>query len=335
VDSEETPKPPLAILPNVIVHAEKIKKIEKMQNTILKVNSISKSFSNVKAVSNISFSVEQGDIFAFLGPNGAGKTTTLRILLDIIKADDGQIEWNINGNSNHLPQARQIGYLPEERGLYLDVPILKSLIYLASIRGIDKIEAKKAAFEWLERLELADRAKEKLQVLSKGNQQKIQFVASILHKPTFAILDEPFSGLDPLNQEIFIEFIKEINKEGTTILLSAHQMQLVEKTAHKIFLINKGKELYNGNLTGIYETYGNRQIIELHYKSGLNENSLNNISGVENVEIINNSQVKLTFGQNTDMKIILSDLAKLEGIFDVSSHKPSLHDIFLNLVKNH
>jgi ABC-2 type transport system ATP-binding protein len=310
------------------------KTIDKMQNTVLKVNSLSKSFSNVKAVSHISFSVEQGDIFAFLGPNGAGKTTTLRILLDIIKADEGQIEWSIKGSSNNLPHAGYIGYLPEERGLYLDIPILKSLVYLASIRGMDKAVAKKTALEWLERLELADRAKEKLQVLSKGNQQKIQFIASILHKPAFAILDEPFSGLDPLNQEIFIEFIKEINKQGTTILLSAHQMQLVEKTASKIFLINKGEEIYNGSLTGIYETYGNRQIIELNYKSSLNENSLKNIGGVENIEIVDNSLVKLTFEQNTDMKIILSDLAKLEGVFDVSSHKPSLHDIFLNLVKS-
>ncbi len=306
-----------------------------MQNKVLRVNSICKSFSNVTAISNISFSVEQGDIFAFLGPNGAGKTTTLRILLDIIKADNGKIEWNLEGSANYLPQAGQIGYLPEERGLYPDIPILKSLVYLASIRGMDKTEARKTALEWLDRLGLADRAKEKLQVLSKGNQQKIQFIASILHKPAFAILDEPFSGLDPLNQEIFIEYIKEINKQGTTIILSAHQMQLVEKTAHKIFLINKGEELYNGSLTGIYETHGNTQIIELNYKSGLNENSLKNIGGVDKIDIIDNSQVKLTFGQNTGMKNILSDLSKLEGVFDVSSHKPSLHDIFLNLVKSH
>lgn len=306
-----------------------------MQNTVLRVKSLSKSFSNVKAVNNISFTVNQGDIFAFLGPNGAGKTTTLRILLDIIKADDGQIEWNIDCNTNQMPKASQIGYLPEERGLYLDIPILKSLIYLASIRGMDNTEAKKAALEWLEKLELADKAKEKLQVLSKGNQQKIQFVASILHKPAFAILDEPFSGLDPLNQEMFIGFIKEINKQGTTILLSAHQMQLVEKIAHKIFLINKGEELYNGSLSGIYETYGNRQIIELHFKSGLNENSFENISGVENIEVIENTLVKLSFEQNVDMKTILSDLAKLKGVFDISSHKPSLHDIFLHLVKSH
>ncbi len=306
-----------------------------MQREVLHVKSISKRFSNVQAIKDISFSVEQGDIFAFLGPNGAGKTTTLRILLDIIKADTGQIEWSLNGSANQLPQAAEIGYLPEERGLYLDIPIIKSLIYLASIRGMHKHEAKKAAMEWLEKLELADRAKEKLQVLSKGNQQKIQFIASILHKPAFAILDEPFSGLDPLNQEIFIDFIKEINKQGTTILLSAHQMQLVEKTAHKIFLINKGEVLYNGSLNGIYETYGNKPIIELNFKSGLNLDALNAIGAVEDMEISDHHLVKLTFRQNTDMKLILADLAKLEGVFELSSHKPSLHDIYLNLVKSH
>ena len=230
-----------------------------MQKTVLSVNSISKEYLNVKAVNKISFAVERGDIYAFLGPNGAGKTTTLRMLLDIIKPDSGQIEWNLNGKRNLLPDAGYIGYLPEERGLYLDIPIIKSLVYMANIRGMEKTVAKKKAMEWLERLGLADRAKEKLQVLSKGNQQKIQFVASILHKPEFAILDEPFSGLDPINQEIFIDFIKEINNEGTTILLSAHQMSLIEKIADKIFLINNGNELYNGTLSGIYQAFGKKR----------------------------------------------------------------------------
>lgn len=305
-----------------------------MQKTILRVNSLTKSFSNVKAVSNISFSVDQGDIFAFLGPNGAGKTTTLRILLDIIKADEGQIEWNLDGNIHHLPKSNQIGYLPEERGLYPDIPILKSLVYLASIRGMDKSEAKKTAHEWLERLGLADRAKEKLQVLSKGNQQKIQFIASVLHKPAFAILDEPFTGLDPLNQEMFIEFIREINNQGTTILLSAHQMQLVEKIANKVLLINKGQELYNGSLSDIYKTLGNKKIIELNFKSGWNEDTLKSIRNVEKIDFVDSSIVKLTLGHDSDMKSILSDLAKLDGNFDIYTHKPDLHDIFLHFVKN-
>lgn len=308
--------------------------IDKTQKTVLKVNSISKDFLNVKAVKNISFTVEQGDIFAFLGPNGAGKTTTLRILLDIIKSDSGQIEWNLNGKSNKLPEAELIGYLPEERGLYLEIPILKSLIYLASIRNMNKTDAKKGALQWLERLGLADRANEKLQVLSKGNQQKIQFVASILHKPAFAILDEPFAGLDPVNQEKFIEFIKEINNQGTTILLSAHQMSLIEKIANKVFLINNGEELYNGSLSGIYQSYGKQQIIELQFESPVSDTTFQNLSGVESVTHIDDLHVKLSFGHKTNLNNVLYELAKVEGICDITSHKPDLHEIFLQLVQN-
>jgi ABC-2 type transport system ATP-binding protein len=304
-----------------------------MQNTVLRVDSISKNFTHVHAVKNVTFNVGQGDIYAFLGPNGAGKTTTLRILLDIIKPDSGTIEWNLNGKTSRTPEAGHIGYLPEERGLYLDIPILKSLVYLASIRGMDKIYARKTALEWLDRLHLADRAKEKLQVLSKGNQQKIQFVASILHKPEFAILDEPFSGLDPLNQEIFIDFIKEINKQGTTILLSAHQMPLVEKIANKLFLIHDGQELYNGTLSGIYQAFGNKLIIELLLESPFEESTLLAFDGIEGIQYLDDLRVKLTFGNETNLKKVLLELAKLDGIKDISSHQPDLHEIFLQLVK--
>jgi ABC-2 type transport system ATP-binding protein len=305
-----------------------------MQKTVLSVNSISKDFLNVKAVNNISFTVEQGDIYAFLGPNGAGKTTTLRMLLDIIKPDSGKIEWNLNGKQNRLPDAGEIGYLPEERGLYLDIPILKSLVYLATIRGMEKADAKKTALFWLERLGLADRAKEKLQVLSKGNQQKIQFIASILHKPQFAILDEPFSGLDPINQETFIDFIKEINNQGTTILLSAHQMLQVEKLANKIFLINNGNEVYNGSLTGIYQMFGEKIIIELQLESPVNETTFQNLNDVESVTRIDDLHVKITFSQKAVMKNVLYNLTKIDGICDITSHKPNLHEIFLQLTKN-
>jgi len=307
--------------------------VDQLKKTVLKVNSISKDFMNVKAVNAISFKVEQGDIYAFLGPNGAGKTTTLRMLLDIIKPDSGSIEWNLNNKPNQVPDAEDIGYLPEERGLYLDVPILNSLVYLATIRGMEKSEAKKSALDWLEKLGLADRAKEKLQVLSKGNQQKIQFVASILHKPAFAILDEPFSGLDPLNQELFIGFIKEINNQGTTILLSAHQMSLVEKIANKLFLINNGQEVYNGSLPGIYQSFGDKIIIELQLETPFSEASFQNLTDVESIDKIDDFRVKITFNLQTNLAKVLHDLAKIEGICDITSHKPDLHDIFLQLLK--
>jgi ABC-2 type transport system ATP-binding protein len=286
-------------------------------------------------VNNIAFTIGKGDIFAFLGPNGAGKTTTLRIILNIIKSDSGHIEWNLDGKPGPVPEAELIGYLPEERGLYADIPILKSLVYLATIRGMDPVTAKKEAVNWLERLGLADRAKEKLQVLSKGNQQKIQFIASILHKPVFAILDEPFSGLDPLNQERFIEFIREINDQGTTILLSAHQMALVEKLAGKIFLINNGEKLYYGSLSGIYNEFGKKHIIELKMETMINESTFQNLSGIEQVDLLDDHRVKLTFGQETGINGVLSDLSKIPGINDLTARKPDLHEIFLQLVNSH
>ncbi|MBK6962646.1 MAG: ATP-binding cassette domain-containing protein [Bacteroidales bacterium] len=264
-------------------------------HSVLKVSSLNKKFMNLQAVSNISFSLEQGDIFRILWAQRCRKNHHLRILLDIIKADSGRIEWNLNGKRGELPPAEHIGYLPEERGLYTDIPIIRSLVYLATIRGMNPAEAKTAAMDWLERLDLAGRAKEKLQALSKGNQQKIQFVASILHKPSFAILDEPFSGLDPLNQEKFIEYIREINQQGTTILLSAHQMSLVEKIAGKIFLINQGREVYNGSLSGIYDAFGKNHIIDLQFRSSVNESAFLNLPGVEQVNNPDECTVELTF----------------------------------------
>jgi ABC-2 type transport system ATP-binding protein len=308
---------------------------ESSSNTILRATSLSKSFLNVQAVSNISFTLEKGDIFAFLGPNGAGKTTTLRILLDIIQPDSGQIEWNLNGNEKSLPLAEQIGYLPEERGLYIDIPIIRSLIYLASIRGMDPTEAKTSAMEWLERLGLEDRYKEKLQALSKGNQQKIQFIASILHKPIFAIMDEPFSGLDPLNQEKFIEYMREINNQGTTILLSAHQMPLVEKIANKVFLINNGQEVYNGSLSALYDTFGKAHVIDLLFRTNITDNMFQTVSQIETIERVDDCKVRITFKQRTELNIVLSELAKIEGVINITSHRPDLHDIFLQLINTH
>lgn len=303
--------------------------------TVLSVEALCKSFHNVQAVNDLTFSLDRGDIFAFLGPNGAGKTTTLRMLLDIIRPDTGRINWNLNGNQGRFPSAEQIGYLPEERGLYTDIPVIRSLVYLASIRGMEPSKARKAAMEWLERFSLADRAKEKLQALSKGNQQKIQFISSVLHQPAFIILDEPFSGLDPLNQEIFIDCIREINESGSTILLSAHQMSLVEKIAGKVFLINNGKEVYNGTLSGIYDSFGRKHIIDIHFDSAVDVTVFQTLEGVEKATQVDGCQVTLTIGQATDLNLPLAELAGMRGICDITTHKPDLHEIFLQLVKSH
>lgn len=296
---------------------------------ILEVKNLKKYYKSVKAVDNISFNVEQGDIFAFLGPNGAGKTTTLRILLDIIKSDTGQITWRLNGRETKLPDPSLIGYLPEERGLYTDLPVLRTLVYLGCIRGMDKASAKRAAVEWLERLQIADRAKEKLQTLSKGNQQKVQFIASIIHKPAFAILDEPFSGLDPLNQELFIEYIQELNRQGCTVILSSHQMQLVEKIAGKLLLINKGKELFNGSLVDIYKNHSTQHTIELTFHKKSDLLMTNGIEGAETVNVGENGKVQITFAHGIELSKIMGILSTIEGIASISSQQSNLHDIYL------
>ncbi len=303
-----------------------------MSKIFLEVNNLNKRFKKVHAVKNISFDLEEGDVFAFLGPNGAGKTTTLRILLDIIRADSGTIRWNFNGRSTSLPEPTLTGYLPEERGLYPDLPVLRSLVYLASIRGMDPAKARSEAMQWLERLDLAQRAQEKLQALSKGNQQKVQFIASILHKPAFAILDEPFSGLDPLNQELFIGFIQELNQQGTTILLSAHQMQLVEKIARKVFLIHNGQEVFYGKLSEIYNSKGQQQTIDISFNQPLEPTLWENLPGVENSILEEEQLVRLTFAQGMELNSIMKILSEVEGITHIKSHNSNLHDIFLNLV---
>lgn len=303
-----------------------------MEKNILEITSLSKSFQNVRAVNNLSFNVGQGDVFAFIGPNGAGKTTTLRILLDIIKADSGSVIWKIGTNSNSVPAASQIGYLPEERGLYTDLPVIRSLVYLASIRGMQASAAKTAAMHWLERLELADRAGEKLLSLSKGNQQKIQFVSAILHKPAFAILDEPFSGLDPLNQEKFIGFIRELNQQGTTVLLSAHQMDLVEKIANKVFLINKGEKIFNGSLPELLSSFGKTQIIDIEFEG---ENPYENLILLPEVDRAiqqGPNSIRIFMSPGLKLNMLLAKLSDIETVNSIKSQNSSLHDIFINLV---
>jgi len=302
-------------------------------NKILEVTRLSKSFKRVQAVKEISFHMEEGDIFAFLGPNGAGKTTTLRILLDIIRADSGTIRWNLNGAQSPLPDPTQMGYLPEERGLYPDLPVLRTLIYLASIRGMKPALAQSAAMQWLERLELADRANEKLQALSKGNQQKVQFIASILHKPRFAILDEPFSGLDPLNQELFIGYIQELNQQGSTILLSAHQMPLVERIARKVFLINHGEEVFYGDLTDIYQNNLQQHTFDITFDGLAPANIWSNMPEVESTLPDGPNKLHITFAPGLQIKKILGMLSAIEGISNIKSQNSNLHDIYLNLVR--
>ncbi len=302
-----------------------------INHILLSVNSITKQFANISAVNNLSFSIGRGEIFALLGPNGAGKTTTVRMLMDIIKPDTGSIEYFFPNND--ICKSSRLGYLPEERGLYQDIPLIKSLIYLGVIRGMHKSTAKESAENWLKKLDLFDRRNDKLSALSKGNQQKIQFISSILHNPSFAILDEPFSGFDPINQEIFISIIKEMAQNGTTILLSAHQMHLVEKIADNVLLLNNGKTITYGTVESIKKDFSAEEIIFIKTTVKPEIDFLLNNNSVKSIELINNNEIKIIIKKQSSLSGLLSKLSSNFEITSIKSENISLHDIFIELVK--
>jgi ABC-2 type transport system ATP-binding protein len=216
----------------------------------LSVDRISKKFKTTQAVDQLSFQVERGRIFAFLGPNGAGKSTLVRMLLGLARPDSGTIRYS-GLKEGEMPPSSQVGYLPEERGLYLDRTVLENLVYLGRLRGMEKSAAEEKASVWLERFELLERRQEKVDALSKGNQQKVQLIAAILHDPEVAILDEPFAGLDPINQEMMLEVLAELRARGTTVLLSAHQMALVERLADDLLLMSRGRSVLQGPVADV------------------------------------------------------------------------------------
>jgi ABC-2 type transport system ATP-binding protein len=302
-----------------------------VNSIILEVNNITKTFSKVVAVSDLSFTINKGEIFALLGPNGAGKTTTVRILTNIIKPDSGTINYFFNDSMSKVYKNNLLGYLPEERGLYQEIPIIKSLIYLGIIRGMDKQEARKSAEIWLDKLELFERRYDKLNTLSKGNQQKIQFISSILHNPVFAILDEPFSGFDPINQELFINIIKELALKGTTILLSAHQMQLVEKIADRVHFLHQGKTVKAGTIKEIKTGFMAEDIIYIKTKEQINELNFTNINDIKDFEKISNYECKLIV--NNNLNNVLTHIINLYSIISIKSANITLHDIFIQLIK--
>jgi len=227
---------------------------------LLEVESVVKEYQRRRVVDGVSFHVERGDILGFLGPNGAGKTTTIRMIMGITAPDSGTIRFSLEGRpSGDIPRPR-IGYLPEERGLYKNARVIDVLLFLAGLKGMSTREAKREALNWLERLGLGAHARSKVEELSKGMAQKVQFIAAVLHRPDLIVLDEPFSGLDPANQELFKAEIRRIAEEGAAILLSSHQMNLVEETCGRIFLIHQGRRVHYGPLHEIKAAHGGHRL---------------------------------------------------------------------------
>lgn len=226
---------------------------------MLKIDNITKRFGEHIAVDNLSLQIPEKELFGFLGGNGAGKTTTFRMILSLLDPTEGRILWNdekISYNKSHL-----IGYLPEERGLYPKLKVKEQLIYLAKLRGMPADESLQSLERWLERFEISHYIDKKVEELSKGNQQKIQFISAVLHEPKLLILDEPFSGLDPINVEMLKKAVIDLKNKGTSIVFSSHRMDHVEELCEHICILREGKAVVQGNLQDIKQSFGKKNII--------------------------------------------------------------------------
>jgi len=291
-----------------------------MEKTV-EVTKVSKSFNGQPVVKDISFIIEPGEIFGLIGPNGAGKTTIIRMLLDIIRPDAGEIK--ILGSSQPEETKDLIGYLPEERGLYRRLTVMDSLLYLGALKNY---QGKKRALELLEKMEMLQHKDKKLSELSKGMQQKIQLIAAICHDPQLIILDEPFSGLDPVNMKLVKEMILELGKEGKTILISTHMMDQVERMCSRIFMMHRGGGVLYGSVGEIKSRFGKNTVF-LDF-----EGELKNIQGVKRSNISGN-YAELILEDGADTQDILKAIARDVRVsrFEVSS--PSLNEIFIKVVE--
>ncbi|MCK5217490.1 MAG: ATP-binding cassette domain-containing protein [Methanosarcinales archaeon] len=298
---------------------------------IIELTDISKSYNDTQVINNISFSVNQGEIFGLLGPNGAGKTTILRMMLDIIKSDSGSIK--VFDSTLDYAAKDRIGYLPEERGLYKTTKITEHLVYLAQLKGIPKKQAQEKAEDLLRLIEMYEHKDKKVEELSKGMQQKIQFIAAIIHDPDIIIVDEPFSGLDPVNTRLIINILLEQKKAGKTVILSTHIMEQVQTLCDRILMINKGCVVLYDTVDTIRKKYrknlkNNSVILEF-------DGSMDALSGLDLIRkvIKHDTFVELILRDTEDIQPLLEELIKRVEIIRFEQTTPSLNDIFIEIVE--
>ena len=293
---------------------------------VLEVKNLTKKFNGITAVDKASFSVPEGSVFGLIGRNGAGKTTTIRMILNIYFPDEGEVLFKENKIEQNFKDS--VGYLPEERGLYKKMKVIDMLLFLAELKGKKGSEINKSALQYLERFDLADRKNSKIEDLSKGNQQKVQFIGTILHDPDFLIFDEPFAGLDPINTNLLKEIILEMKNKGKVVIFSTHLMEFAEKMCDFIAMIDKGKIILNGKLAEIKGKFAYRNI-SLNYQgniSFLNEHPL-----IESIEDFGNSiGIKLK-NENTDQELLRVLLQNNILVKKFNVDEISLHEIFVSL----
>lgn len=295
-----------------------------MEPTVI-VSHVSKSFGGTKAVEDVSFEVFGGEIFGLLGPNGAGKTTTIRIMLGIFGADAGQV--SILGGPLTMQKLDSIGYLPEERGLYRDQRLDSTLLYFATLKGMSRGAAEDRLTEWLRRMDLLEYRTRKVQELSKGMQQKAQLIATLLHEPEILIIDEPFTGLDPVNTRLVKDIIEEQRRAGRTIIMSTHQMYQVEALCSRIVLVNRGRGVLYGDVEGIRRRFAGNAV------SVTGQGDFSKVPGVLEARK-QNGEWRMSLGTGVSPQQVLRALVERDGVridrFEVV--EPSLDDIFIKVV---
>jgi len=289
----------------------------------ISLENVTKSYDGVTAVNEVSLRVREGAILGLLGPNGAGKTSTIRMVMNILVPDEGSIQ--VFGQPVSDEIRGTIGYLPEERGLYPRMPVRNVIVFLASLRGMPEAEARRRADEWLERFELKDWAEKEVRDLSKGMQQKVQFIAAVLHQPRLMILDEPFSGLDPVNAATVKDVMLELRDKGSTVVLSTHRMEQVERMCDSICLINKGKNVLDGELRAIKQSYG-KNTVQIEFSGS---DSFLNYPAIASVNRFSTgAEAKLKPGADPQ-QILKAALQSGTQVTRFELLEPSLNDIFI------
>lgn len=292
---------------------------------------ISKSYGNFRAVHDLTFEIFRGEIFAMLGPNGSGKTTTIRMILDILKPDTGTIR--VLGGPLTEAAKNRIGYLPEERGLYRSVPVLEMMVYLGTLKGMSSGDAKRRSMELLTQLQLDEFAKKKVSELSKGMQQKVQFAVTVLHSPDLIIVDEPFSGLDPVNTLVIKDLLLDFRKNGGAVVMSTHQMHQVEEMADRLLMISRGEQQLYGAVYEIRRQFAQHAIIVE------GQGNWESLPGVERVDLHSNgrNEALLHLRPEATTDSVLAAIAQSPAMsiqrFELAV--PSLNEIFIQVVEGH
>jgi ABC-2 type transport system ATP-binding protein len=300
-----------------------------LSETAIRISGVSKAFSGHTAVKDLSLAIPRGSVFGLLGPNGAGKTTTLRMVMNILGVDTGSIEI-LGKPADHAARDR-VGYMPEERGLYPRMVVEEQLRFMATIKGARADEIGPRLATWLERLGLAAWGRKKMNELSKGMQQKAQFIATVLHEPDVLILDEPMSGLDPVGMDTMREVLLELKRKGTTLVLSSHQMETVERLCDRVALINKGEKLLDGPVSEIKARHGKNTLVLSYDGDGA---FLASLPGVVKVTDFGR-YVEVKMNDGADPQPLLREAASRLRLSRFEIAEPSLHDIFVQNVKSH